>query len=118
MDDDQALAEISEKNKRQRRRPHIGIDGIIKKYMKDMPHRRRGYQAVDVFNELLPTELSAACRIDSVISGVLRVRVLSGPYLFQMKQLCPELLKELKKQCPSAGIKYIKLVADKRDTRD
>jgi len=120
MDDDYILAEISKegRNKTRKQYPHSKIGSIIQECMKARAKYCRGYQAADVFSELLPAELSAACRVESVLSGVLRVRVLSGAYLFQMRQLCPELLKELKKQCPAAGIKYIKLVVDREKRND
>ena len=114
MDYDGLLENIRQKSKAQAKHRRCDIGLAVNHYMKTMTSRRAGRGHVaEAFIDLLPGALAENCRVEAIVSGVMRVRVSSGTFMFQMKASCPALLKELKKQCPGSGIREIKLVANR-----
>ncbi len=93
------------------------IAGTIDDYIRRaLTENRRSGAVRKAWYELLPAELAEKCAILSVSRGILTVQVPPGPYMFEMKNASARLLAEMKKACPAARIKGIKLVARERKT--
>jgi hypothetical protein len=65
-------------------------------------------EVIEVWNEILPAELAAHCRIADINSGQITVAVDSPSYRYELNLCSAELLKELQMQCPGLRLKKIK----------
>lgn len=73
----------------------------------------RNMQVVNLLEQIAGEEIMANCRPESINGGVLKIKVKPGPYMFQMKNMSSEILKQLQAAFPSANIREIKLVCTK-----
>ncbi|MBU1261230.1 MAG: DUF721 domain-containing protein [Planctomycetes bacterium] len=74
---------------------------------------KRNSQVLDFFEQAVGSEIAAHCRPDSINSGVLKVKVRPGPYMFHLRNKTDEILKHLQTACPSANIREIRLSCSK-----
>ncbi len=65
-------------------------------------------EVVEVWNEVLPSELAEHCRIEDISAGQITVVVDSPSYRFELNLCSAELLKELQMRCPGCRLKKIK----------
>ncbi|HIJ72073.1 MAG TPA: DUF721 domain-containing protein [Planctomycetes bacterium] len=72
---------------------------------------RRNCAVVDVWEEVLPTNLYEHCRLSGISGGVLRIETEPGPYMHQMSMVRDELLEHIQNRCRASGIKKIAIVA-------
>ena len=112
MDEDELLNNIVRWRAVRQHRQAQSVGAIFDKYIEKglQRHRRQG-RLVDLWEELLPQELARHCKLVSLLRGVLKVEVESGPYMFEMQNICQELLEKLRQYCPGARVDSIKLVA-------
>ena len=66
---------------------------------------------VEEWERLLPENLRAHCRLISLEWGVLEAEADAGVYMHELKAMTNELVEELKRRCPRAGVKQIRLRA-------
>ena len=71
---------------------------------------RRNVSIPDAFEQIAGDGLAQNCRIESLTAGVMKVRVKSGPYMFDLRTRAGQIIVQLKQQCPSSNIREIKLV--------
>jgi hypothetical protein len=71
---------------------------------------RRNVSIPDAFEQIAGDSLAQNCRIESLKAGVIKVRVKSGPYMFELRTRAGQIIEQLKQQCPSSNIREIKLV--------
>ncbi len=62
------------------------------------------------WQQLLPVGLSRHCRLGGLSGGVLQIEVESALYASELQLCKAELLGELRRRCPRARIKAMKLV--------
>jgi len=62
----------------------------------------------EVWSQLLPPELAQHCQVGGISAGLLRVRVDSPAYMYELQLCSHELVEQLRQQCPQARIKKIK----------
>ena len=74
------------------------------------PQHARFGTLEEVWEQLLPVELSGHCEIAGVSAGQLKVRVDSPAHMYELKLCSSELISELQQQCPRAGIRNIKFI--------
>jgi predicted nucleic acid-binding Zn ribbon protein len=88
------------------------LGDAVKQLMEDWisPQQSKLGQVAELWDELLPAELRRHCRLDDVSGGQLKVLADSSSYLYELQLCSLELLKELQRRCPRAGIKKIKPV--------
>jgi predicted nucleic acid-binding Zn ribbon protein len=67
----------------------------------------------DAFEQIAGDNLAQNCRIESLTAGVMKVRVTSGPYMFELRTRATQIIEGLRQQCPSSNIREIKLVCSK-----
>lgn len=73
---------------------------------------RNNSNVVAMFGQIAGDEMMANCQPQSLRNGVLKIKVRPGPYMFQMRSMSSQFLKQLQSAYPSANIKEIKLVAN------
>ena len=113
MDDNELLSSIVRwRTGQEERRQVQGIKSVYGGYAeKGLRRHRRQTRVVDLWEEILPVELSKHCRLVSLLRGVLKVEVEAGPYMFEMQNIRQPLLEQLQQKCPGAGVSSIKLIA-------
>ena len=88
------------------------VGAIFDKYIeKGLLRHRRQSRLIDLWEELLPPGLAGHCKLVSLLRGVLKIEVESGPYMFEMQNICQELLENIQRNCPAARVDSIKLIA-------
>ena len=88
------------------------LGDVARELMKNRisPRQARFGSIPEVWNRLLPEQLSRHCRIQGISAGQLKVQVDSSPYQYELQLCSEEILSELQQQCPRANIKKIKFV--------
>jgi hypothetical protein len=71
------------------------------------PKRAKFGQVAQVWQQLLPAELRANCRIASLQGGRLKILAKSPAHLFELRLCSCALIKELAVRCPQAKIQTI-----------
>jgi predicted nucleic acid-binding Zn ribbon protein len=74
------------------------------------PQQARFGPIAEAWGHLLPEKLYRHCRISDISGGQLKVLVDSSSYAHELRMCCPELLEELRQECPRAKIKKIRVV--------
>ena len=111
MNQDEQLHEITRRYKvaTTRRRPSK-LEGAVRQYIEQRvePLQERFGSVADIWLKLVPEELSGHCSV-AAISGKELVVVADGPsYLYQLRLIGDELLRELRSCCPRARFDRIK----------
>ena len=87
-----------------------------------LSRHQRGYAKnaalVDAWDSLIPQGLRPYCRLDGRTGNVLTIQAAPGPYLHQIQMMQKELLAELGRLCPSAGIQKIRIIPLKDNGRE
>jgi hypothetical protein len=73
---------------------------------------KKNTSVVTLLEQIIGSEMMAHCRADSIRGGVLKIKVKAGPYMFQMRNMSSEILRQLQTAFPSSNINEIKLIAD------
>ena len=73
------------------------------------PRQAKFGSVVEVWSQLLPTELREHCTIASVSSSQVRVIADSPSYVHELRLCSSEILEQLQRQCPAARISKIKI---------
>ncbi len=84
-------------------------------------HKRRlqrNAALVDAWEAIVPPGLKPWCRLDSVAGQVLTIQAAPGPYMHQIQIMQYELLAELRRQCPAAGIRKLRVIPLKETNED
>ncbi len=64
---------------------------------------------LEVWEEVLPEELARHCRIEGAAGGELKVSASSPAYAHELRMCAGQLVAELRRQCPRAKIRSIKV---------
>ena len=111
MDADELLCNIVKWRSRPKGATNSLAAAVDKFVARELRPRKKLTSVVDVWNEVLPGELTKRCRLVSLSRGTLKIEVEAGSYMFQMQALSSQLVKEFQQSCPAAGIHKIKFVA-------
>ena len=99
------------KFRRTRTKSSSNITNELRLFLKSVARpARRNVSVPDAFEQIAGDSLAQNCRIESLIAGVMKVKVKSGPYMFELRSKAGQIVEELKQQCPSSNIREIKLV--------
>ena len=102
-------------NKKEGRRGEGGagrLDESVENYLKGRGQElERNGAVVEEWERLLPEGLSEHSSLICVERGVLEVEVDAGAYMHELRAIGNELIEELKRRCPRAGVKEIRLKA-------
>jgi len=67
-------------------------------------------EVAESWSQMLPDELGRHCEIVDISGGLLKVRVDSPSYTYELQLCSSELIEELQQQCPRARLTKIKFV--------
>ena len=73
------------------------------------PVYERCHSVGDAWGEVLPPTLRAHCRLEGLKGGCLRVVVDAASYMYELQLCKAELLKELQRLCPGAGLHRLQI---------
>lgn len=65
---------------------------------------------VDVWDSIIPPGLKPWCRLDRRTGNVLTIQAAPGPYMHQLVMMQHELLDELHRRCPAAGVQKLRII--------
>lgn len=63
----------------------------------------------EVWAQLLPEEMARRCRIVDLAAGLLTVAVDSPSYMYELRISSNQLVEHLKRECPEAKLKAMKI---------
>jgi len=99
---------------RRTRKPYnaTGIGQIVQQYLDGQVSPRQAVfsEVSEAWSRMLPDELARRCEIVDISGGLLKVRVDSPSYMYELQLCGSDLLDELQKQCPRARLTRIKFV--------
>ncbi|HUW17985.1 MAG TPA: DUF721 domain-containing protein [Sedimentisphaerales bacterium] len=72
------------------------------------PRQARFEAVTDLWNQLLPAELSRHCRVADISGGQLKVLADAPAYMHELRLCSSDLLEQLQQRCPKSRIKGIK----------
>ena len=75
-----------------------------------MPQHRKYGDVLEIWEQVLPEELSRHCEIVDISYGSISVRVDSPSYKYELHLCSQDILRELQKECPKARLTKIKLI--------
>jgi hypothetical protein len=112
MDEEFILSQINKKilaNRPAETEP-IGRDvyNWLSKYTKNT---KKNTSILTLLEQIVGSEMMIHCKADSIRGGVLKIKVQSGPYMFQMRNMSGEILRQLQTAYPSSNINEIKIIA-------
>lgn len=97
-----------------RRKPARGnsnIAGELNLFLKKVARpAMRNVSIPEAFEQLAGDVLAQNCRIESLTAGIMKVKVSSGPYMFELRSRAGQIIEGLRQQCPSSNIREIKTV--------
>ena len=67
-------------------------------------------EVVEAWSRILPDGLDRHCEIVDISAGLLKVRVDSPSYMYELQLCSSELLDELRQECPRARLTKVKFV--------
>ena len=111
MEDVQRLVNLAQwKHRKPDRAVRLGdvLGGLVEGRIK--PLCARFGPVLEVWEEVLPEELARHCRIEGVVGGELKVSASSPAYAHELRMCAGQLVGELRKQCPRAKIRSIRVV--------
>ena len=99
---------------RRTRKPYsaTGIGQIVQQYLDGQVSPRQAVfsEVAEAWSLMLPEELARRCEIVDISGGLLKVKVDSPSYMYELQLGSPELLAEMQRQCPRARLTKIKFV--------
>ncbi|MFH1614730.1 MAG: DUF721 domain-containing protein [Planctomycetota bacterium] len=88
----------------------VRLDSLVCRYVTEIaPVQGRFTRVIEVWESLLPRELSKHCRLAGISAGTLDILVSSPVYLYEINLCRDELLQQLQSRCPKARITGIRL---------
>jgi len=111
--EEQFCVDLSYRREQAKRRDRTTRLGEVVKTMMDRqvePRHKKFGSLGEVWEQLLPLELSGHCELVGASGGQLKVRVDSPAHMYELKLCSSELVSELQERCPRAGIRNIKFV--------
>jgi len=72
---------------------------------------KKNTNILTLLEQIVGEEMMAHCKADSIRGGVLKIKVKSGPYMFQMRNMSNEILRQLQTAYPSSNVNEIKIIA-------
>ncbi|MBN2588725.1 MAG: DUF721 domain-containing protein [Sedimentisphaerales bacterium] len=99
---------------RQRKRydRFVGIGQVVEQFISKQvePKWKKYGDVVEIWEQVLPEELSKHCEIVDISGGSLSVKVDSPSHKYELRLCSSVIIKELQKECPRARLTKIKLL--------
>lgn len=78
----------------------------------------RNAALVDAWESIVPPGLKPWCRLDRRDGNVLTIQAAPGPYMYQITMMQDELLEELHRRCPGAGVQKLRIISLKENIEE
>jgi hypothetical protein len=110
VDESEQLRKVVKWRAAQQAKTAVRLGDLLSELMqcRVLPQQTRFEMIIEAFNQILPTELCQHCTIVDIFRGRIKVIADSPSYVYELKLLSGELVKEMARQCPKARIKEIK----------
>jgi len=99
---------------RRRREPSLLGDALVNIMEQKHTGIAQRYEAAnrvaETWAQLLPAELAQHCRVVDLSAGCLTVEADSPSYLYELRISSPQLVEHLRRGCPAAKVRAIKVV--------
>jgi hypothetical protein len=113
MDDEFTLGQVNKKILANRPAVDKPIGQDIYNWLgKFTRNTKKNTKVLSLLEQIAGHEVMANCKPDSFRGGVLKLKVKPGPYMFQIRNMSGDILKQLQAAYPSANITEIKLIAN------
>ena len=111
VDQDEQLRNITNRKKPKDRSPAL-LGPILEQYVTEqVSPKYRQFSSVDqAWRQVVPDELAAHCRCESLSAGQLKVIVDSPAYMYKMQLISADLIEKLSELCRRPTIRKIKFV--------
>ncbi len=99
---------------RRTRKPYsaTGLGQIAQQFLDGQVTPRQAVfsEVAEAWSRMLPDELARHCEIIDISAGLLKVKVNSPSYMYELQLCSSELLDEMQQQCPRARLTKVKFV--------
>ncbi|MHC4637487.1 MAG: DciA family protein [Planctomycetota bacterium] len=114
MNDLEFLVKTKKKHKAKYKEP-VKLGDAITKFMSRVTPLADKYCTVEEYwNQSLPEEVKRHCRLGAVSGGLIEIIAESPSLLYELRLCSRQILKDLRINCPEAGIRKIKFVVGTR----
>ncbi len=112
MEEIERIEQAVKGRQRKRNDRFVGIGQIVEQFISKQvaPQQKKYGDIVEVWERVLPDELSRHCEIVDISGGSLSVKVDSPSHKYELHLCSSVILKELQKECPMAKLTKIKLL--------
>ena len=112
MDEGGELHNIAKKQTERKRGTTVRLAEVARRVMDERisPRQAKLGSVIELWSELLPDELARHCKLVDVTAGQLKVQVDSPSYASELRWCSSQLIEELQRHCPQAGIKKVKFI--------
>ena len=114
MDEDQRLRNLARWRKAGKKENTVKLGSTLKALMDRRVSPRHSVQAsvALAWEHLLPPLLARHCRPAEVKNGILKVKVDSSVYMYELRLCKDDLLEQLRDRCPKAKVKDIRFLME------
>ena len=101
---------INKSTEVKRQDPTAKLGDVVKQFVENNiePKHKKSSPLMELWDKILPEGQRRHCKIDSISGGLMKVKVDSPSYLYDLQLSGGELLAKIKEHCPAARIKKIK----------
>jgi len=94
-----------------KQKPAVRLHEMLTELMDNtiVPQQAQFRRVSELWQQMLPAELSGHCRVADISAGQLKVLVDSPSYMYELQLCSSNILAELQRRCPQARIRAIKL---------
>lgn len=106
---EKTAAWFAKKQAAQKRRPIAKMNSILTGIIKDVTPKHDKFSLIkEIWQQILPSQFATHCRIVSLDKNILRIKVDSSSWIYQLQMLKSQLLKQLNSKRAGAKIRSIK----------
>ena len=112
MDKEEQFRNIVKWRTRPKRAKAVKLGDTVKQYMDGgiLPIQEKFGPIVELWSQLLPSELCQHSRIADITGGRLKIMVDSPSYMHELRLCSGQLLEQIQQRCPRARITKIDIV--------
>jgi hypothetical protein len=112
MDEFEQLQNTLKYRRAKKRNNTTKLCDAVQKFLTEQvsPKQAKFGAVAEIWNQLLPEELCRHCEIVGISGGILKVKVDSPAYKYELQLCSSELIEELQQQCPKVRLTEIRFV--------
>jgi len=110
MNDFEFLVKIKKQHRAKHEEPAKLGDTLTMLLSRITPLADKFTKVDEYWNRSLPEEVKRHCRLGAVSGSLMEIIAESPSYLYELRLCSRQILKELRVNCPAAGIRKIKVI--------